>query len=477
MYRGSVHRWKLCFAIIAIAVGACTLALVAQPETYEGVTFPNGKIAFADRVISYNAASCVKGTFSNPRQALGAPDSGGYRCKAWHGCDPRAVALGFRLSELDDRGQLILEFVDNRLVDRPGADLFIYITNENPCRVEISSGGATYTRVAEITGYPAAIDISPFVPPEEEFRFVRLIDVPDHESMNPCPGPSIDAVGAMGPVSEPRPRPEALGTIQFLPAAGLVSLGKGTPNDILIILDSSSSMSEPVDGAIKIDTAKQALSEIVDLLPENALVGLRIFGGCETSQLLVPLAPLDRALLREEITAVDTGGPTPIAFALEQAKDDFADTTDGKMILLVSDGAETCKGDPIKKAQELIDLGYDLKINVVGFDVAYQEWARDQLMDIAAVTGGRYFDAESREELRTALQLSVPIPYHIYNSQEKEVFSGSIGYEEVQVPPDNYRVVIDTSPPLVIDGVSVSPNRMTTIKIEPTDGGYSVQLQ
>jgi Mg-chelatase subunit ChlD len=256
-----------------------------------------------------------------------------------------------------------------------------------------------------------------------------------------------------------------------------VSLGKGAPNNILIILDSSSSMSEPFDGAVKIDTAKQVLSEVVDLLPENALVGLRIFGGCETSRLLVPLAQPDRASLRAEINAVDTGGPTPIAFALEQAKEDFADTTDGKMILLVSDGAETCKGDPVKKAQELIDLGYDLKINVVGFDVAFQEWARDQLMTIADVTGGRYFDAESSEELRTALQLSIPILYHIYNSQGKEVYSGSIGYEEVQLPPDNYRVVIDTRPPLVIDGVSVYPNRMTTIKIEPTDGGYSVQLQ
>ncbi|MCK4391659.1 hypothetical protein KAX17_01980, partial [Candidatus Bipolaricaulota bacterium] len=168
-----------------------SLAL-AEPATYSGVTFPLGDRSFADRVVSYRAASCVKASFANPRAALGPPDCDGDGCRACYGCDTCAVALGYRLSELDDRGYLTLEFVDNLLLDVPGDDLFVYITNGKRCQVEISSNGINFIFVGEVSGYPEGIDISPFVSDKEEFRFVRLRDVPRDEDPSSCSGPSID---------------------------------------------------------------------------------------------------------------------------------------------------------------------------------------------------------------------------------------------------------------------------------------------
>lgn len=472
---GSPHVRRILLSVTSIVLIAVLAPVaLALPVTYGGITFPHGDLSFADRVASYREASCVGESFSDPRAALGPPDCGRSGCTVCPGCARCAVALGFRLSELDDRGDLILEFVDNQLVDVPGKDLFVYITNGKPCRVEISSDGLHFIFVGEVSAYPGGIDISPYVGPGEAFRFVRLSDVPGDEDRSFCPGASIDAVGAMGPLREIA---LALGTLHLLPAGELAIAISQIPRNILIILDSSSSMADPFEKSTKIAIAKEVLSELVGSIPEGTHVGLRIFGGCERSRLLVPMGPLDRAYLQAQIRAVDTGGPTPIAFSLEQTKEDFADVPDSKLILLVSDGQETCRGDPVAAARGLIAAGYDLKIHVVGFDIGQNNRAREQLMAIAEATGGLYFDTESSEQLRSALRFLAQIPYHVYNQQNEEVLSGNLGEPGPQLPPGLYRVVLDTIPPLVLENVAVQPDQTTTIIINRSDGSYSAEVK
>lgn len=452
-----------------------SLAL-AESATYSGVTFPLGDRSFADRVVSYRAASCVRASFANPRAALGPPDCDGDGCRACYGCDTCAVALGYRLSELDDRGYLTLEFVDNLLLDVPGNDLFVYITNGKRCQVEISSNGINFIFVGEVSGYPEGIDISPFVSNQEEFHFVRLRDVPRDEDRSSCPGPSIDAVGAMGSLQEVETG-EAFGSLELLPTGEISIMVGETPKNILIILDSSSSMEDAFEDSTKIRVAKEVLTELVDIIPDDALVGLRIFGMCKLSRLLLPMGPLDHNTLRTQIQAIETGGPTPIAYALEQARKDFADIPDAKLILLVSDGQETCRGDPVAVAREMITAGYELKIHVVGFAVEGGQGAREQLMAIAEATGGIYFDAESKEELRSALHLSVQIHYQVYDQQGVQVFSGVLGQPGPRLPAGVYRVVIDTLPPLELESVVIQPEQMTTITLQRSNGTYSAEVE
>ncbi|MCK4356338.1 hypothetical protein KAW44_04575, partial [Candidatus Bipolaricaulota bacterium] len=248
-------------------ISTVTLIAFAEATTYSGVTFPHGDRSFADRVVSYVAASCVDGGYDDPSAALGPPDCGGDGCRACQGCDTCAVALGFRLSEIDDRGKLVLEFVDNTLVDVEGDDLFIYITNWKACRVEISTNGSHFIPVGTVTGYPGKINISPFVRPGEEFRFVRLSDVPADEDKSACPGPSIDAVGAMGPLRVVEEIGEASGFLTLQAIGELALRVAQAPQDLLIILDSSSSMGDRFEDSIKIEVAREVLKEFVTDLP------------------------------------------------------------------------------------------------------------------------------------------------------------------------------------------------------------------
>lgn len=476
--KGTALAEKIVIGALMTLVLTSVGAAYAESVTYSGVTFPNGDVAFADRVVDYLAASCVRDAYDDPEEALGPPDAScAPGCVGCDGCDTNAVSLGFRLSELDVRGYLIVQFVDNALTDGTGDDLFIYITNGKPAIVEISADGINYINVGQTVGYPGTIDIGPYATSGQLYRFVRLSDVPADEDHSACPGPSIDAIGAMGPEQESGALiGEVFGSLELQPI-GQLAIALGTaPDSILIILDASSSMEETVDGQVKIDVAKEVLVDLVEDLPVGALVGMRVFSGCSNIYLLSPIAPLDRAWLTGEILAIEPRGATPIADALILARQDLSSVAGEKLILLITDGMETCKGDPVVAAQDLITSGYDLRINVVGFDVSRNETARDQLMQIAEATGGLYFDADSSEELRTAISLSAPFSYTVYDENGIEVFSGRLGGDAPELAVGTYRVVIATDPVIVIEDVVVEEQKTTTITVEAANGSYEAEV-
>jgi len=456
--------------VVAAGFGA-----VSESATYFGVTFPNGDLAFADRVVDYLAASCVRDAYDDPEEALGPPDAKCNGCEGCEGCDTNAVSLGFRLSVLDNRGYLIIEYVDNVLIDVSGADLFVYITNGRPARVEISSDGFNYVFVGETVGYPGAIDIGPYVGSNDQFRFVRLSDVPADEDHSECPGPSIDAIGAMGPAVQTA-EGEAFGSLSLQPIGDLAFAFDYAPTTYYMILDSSSSMGEVIDGEVKLDIAKDVITDLLDNLPNGALVGVLTFGGHCSTNLLAPVGPLNTAALRPEILSMTPRGATPIALALEEAQNDLTDVSGPKLILLVSDGIETCKGDPVAAAEAFVNAGLDLRIHVVGFDISRNVPARDQLIAIAQSTGGLYFDADNSAELRQALSVVAPFSYTVYDQEGNVVFEGRIGQDGPSLPAGTYTVVIDANPPITLTNVVVVDQSTTLITVEQENGGFRAEI-
>ena len=195
------------------------------------------------------------------------------------------------------------------------------------------------------------------------------------------------------------------------------------------------------------------------------------------SRLLVPIGPIQRTELKAQIEQLRTSGATPLAFALEQAREDCAKISGSKLLILVSDGMETCRGDPIAAARDLVSSGFNLRVHVVGYDVAQYQAAREQLKQIADVAGGTYFDASDSEELRSALRIAAPIRYTVYNEQGENVFMGLLGETGPRLPAGLYRVFIETSPPLELVDVSVQSNQTTTIRLRRSDGEYETEVE
>ena len=183
--------------------------------------------------------------------------------------------------------------------------------------------------------------------------------------------------------------------------------------EILYLFDASGSMNEMNGGKRRIDAAKEALLESLAKLPSGTPAGFRLFAhriektnkaaSCKDTELVAPVSTGMSDLIRAAVTTLSPKGYTPLAYSLSLAGSDFANAQSErqKSIILLSDGEETCDGDPIAELKALKAKNISVKVYAIGFDV--DEKSRQQLMSIAKESGGAYFDAKNQEELRKAL--------------------------------------------------------------------------
>jgi Ca-activated chloride channel family protein len=172
-----------------------------------------------------------------------------------------------------------------------------------------------------------------------------------------------------------------------------------TERAALLMLDASYSMKRLVTraGTSRFNVAREALSGFVDRFPPAGYLALRFYGSehlvtrnhCQDSQLVVPFAPAEENIepIKSALAQAHARGVTPLAYALEQAGRDFPARAIERLIVIVSDGLESCGGNPCAAAASLGRQGF--VINTVGF-LADRD-ARRQLQCIADATGGQYF--------------------------------------------------------------------------------------
>jgi hypothetical protein len=122
----------------------------------------------------------------------------------------------------------------------------------------------------------------------------------------------------------------------------------------------------------------------------------------------------------------------------------------------VTDGEETCGGDPAAAIRELVDQGIDVHVNIVGFALD-DDALRSQFQEWAAIGRGRYIDAGNAGELRSAIAEAVQPPFRVIDQSGAVVVQGVVGGEPVSVPAGTYRVEVLTEPIFVFEEVVVSP--------------------
>lgn len=182
---------------------------------------------------------------------------------------------------------------------------------------------------------------------------------------------------------------------------------------IEVMLDSSGSMANVVGGKTMMELAKEAITNFLSNAPEDANVSLRVYGhkgtgsqedkemSCSSIEQLYGYEKYDEANFEEALKTLEPSGWTPIAGAVEQAKEamgKFDPETTTSLIYIVSDGVETCGGDPVKVAKSLKDAGISPIINIIGFNVDSN--AQKQLKEMARISDGTYTTVNNGEELQ-----------------------------------------------------------------------------
>lgn len=179
------------------------------------------------------------------------------------------------------------------------------------------------------------------------------------------------------------------------------------PHHTLLILDASGSMK----AGGKMSDAKTAIRRYMSQkLPANFKTGLMVYGhqgnnsesgkqeSCTGIELLAPLGEFKTENSNQILERFEPTGWTPIGASLEKAQEVFKGLENAdNAVVLVSDGIETCGGNPVETARRLHESGLKLRIDVVGFGVGSADAAR--LKEISDAGGGEYINVNTGKEL------------------------------------------------------------------------------
>ena len=179
------------------------------------------------------------------------------------------------------------------------------------------------------------------------------------------------------------------------------------PDHILILFDLSHSMTRKLQNMTQIEAARRVFSEVMQDIPASTVLGLRLFAhegnrdkdmACQESELVVPLQSGGREQISQIVAHRDpVGQKTPLGRALSLAMDDLQGIQGSRKIILLSDGLETCDGEPEEVAQQLFDMGVPVDAIGIGDEGVVQ------LGGIALAGGGKFFLGSNFDSLRQAL--------------------------------------------------------------------------
>lgn len=250
-----------------------------------------------------------------------------------------------------------------------------------------------------------------------------------------------------------------------------------------LILDSSWSMTFPIDSSVEADrlTADNpesriaiAKASLLDLMSNDWVDGnpilLRSFGNrrgnlaCDDNNLMYALQPANPEELSGIIQGINPqfNANTSIATTLRLIGADLAQADGKKVIVLLTDGDETCGGDPSAEITALNEAGIDVQVNVIGFAVS-DDLLRSRFEEWATLGNGVYYDANEADQLITALNLASSVSYRVLDLEGTEVATGSVGGQTVELAPGLYRIEIQTGDGFSYQNIVVTPDGVTEV--------------
>ncbi len=244
-----------------------------------------------------------------------------------------------------------------------------------------------------------------------------------------------------------------------------------------LILDASGSMLKRLDGKRRISVAKEVLSNAVtDIIPAGTPLALRVFGhkkanACQTD-LEIKLKPLDPKSAKKVISKVNAKNlaRTPIADSLAKVESDLRKAKGKKIVILVTDGEETCEGKPQDVLKKLADKGFDIRLNIVGFAIDDAE-LKSQFENWAEQGGGQYFDAGNESSLKQAVEKALQTPYTVYNQKSEIVAAGTVGGPAVELDAGHYRVKLTSPVAMTFEKIEVFAEQEKLIEYP----GYAIK--
>jgi Ca-activated chloride channel family protein len=193
--------------------------------------------------------------------------------------------------------------------------------------------------------------------------------------------------------------------------------------DAMIVFDASGSMAgNTVQGLFsditRIDEVRKALAQVLPGAAKFRKIGLITYGPGPYAQCNIKLEfpPIPNATepIMSVVNAINPAGKTPLVDAVKQAAEVLDYRTEKGVVVLLTDGEETCGGKPCELGRFLKANGRELTVHVIGYQLRGFSWTGAQsILDVqclAEATGGLYITAKNRDDLVKAFEKTLGCP-------------------------------------------------------------------
>ncbi len=281
---------------------------------------------------------------------------------------------------------------------------------------------------------------------------------------------------------------------------------------ILFLVDASSSMMVSWGNEPRMNVAKRILGEIIDSLKRkpNIELGLRVYGSqsvsslndCNDTKLLVPFGTDNAGIIKESLKKLEPMGITPISMSMEKAAYDYPkDNNSRNILILITDGAESCDVDPCAVSLALQKNGVFLRPFIIGLNADNTIISNLQCM-------GAFYNAQDPQGFKNAMQqiLNAALnPTYIQvnlldinnNASETDAVmtfydnrSGAIRYNYTHTlnykgisdtvnldPVSAYNLVVQTTPPVELKDIELAPKSINKVDVPAPQGYLFIKLQ
>ncbi len=281
---------------------------------------------------------------------------------------------------------------------------------------------------------------------------------------------------------------------------------------VLFLVDASSSMMVSWGNEPRMNVAKRILGEIIDTLKRkpNIELGLRVYGSqsisslndCNDTKLLVPFGNDNAGIIKASLKNLEPMGITPISMSMEKAANDFPkDIYSRNILILITDGAESCDVDPCAVSLALQKNGVFLRPFIIGLNADNTIISNLQCM-------GAFYNAQDPQGFKNAMQqiLNAALnPTYIQvnlldinnNASETDAVmtfydnrSGAIRYNYTHTlnykgisdtvnldPVSAYNLVVQTTPPVELKDIELAPKSINKVNVSAPQGYLFIKLQ
>jgi len=194
-------------------------------------------------------------------------------------------------------------------------------------------------------------------------------------------------------------------------------------DDAMIVFDASGSMSGNQKLGIattvtRIDEVRAALASVLPGITRHRRVGLITYGPGPYDQCNVRLnlepKPDAADMIMREVNAINPAGKTPLTEAVEQAAEILQFRRKPGVVVLVTDGEETCGRSPCSYGEMLAAAAPEFTVHVIAFRTAMFTWMGTgsalETKCLADRTHGRYVSAGTQDELAQAFRETLGCP-------------------------------------------------------------------